>query len=238
MTERVSKYRELYSAFAGYRVTLPVAGCPCCVPMIRPEFFEHVTFVDLRPHDLDLFAWKAITTIGTVDDFKHFLPRILEVAAETPRSLTSLEVAFGKLDLAGWLDWPKAEIDAVRSFLDGFWSGRLEREGDEWTADTALAALGQCCPTLAPFLDRWTATASPLSVRHLAWFLIGNHESILESGRLANAHWEKRPTQEAEVVSWVASGLPRRFLEENDALVDGTYFDVPLREHLRTVLSG
>ncbi len=68
-----------------------------------------------------------------LDDYKHFLPRILELTAQghgclpgyTVSSLALCkpdpDVAFEQLADSGWRAWPEKEREAVQAFLESFW---------------------------------------------------------------------------------------------------------------------
>jgi len=70
---------DLYSVFKDYRLDSHVEGCPCCVTKNDKQLIEAKVLTELSPDDLNRFAFKAMTTWGTVEDFKHFLPRQREL---------------------------------------------------------------------------------------------------------------------------------------------------------------
>jgi hypothetical protein len=72
----------LYEAFALYprRTTLP-ANCNCCAPTVLPATFATVPLKEMSSSDfVDLFHLCPDHS-GDISDFKHFLPRWLELAA-------------------------------------------------------------------------------------------------------------------------------------------------------------
>jgi hypothetical protein len=71
----------LYAAFARYKLHHPVTGCPCCTSAEDDRRVQSKPMHQLEAADLERYAFKAVTTLGTVDDLKHFLPRLLELAA-------------------------------------------------------------------------------------------------------------------------------------------------------------
>ena len=73
---------NLYACFASYTVEHPIAGSPISV---RPEWQKKLGEKPLRELDaeiLDIYVMKATSTWGTEHDFKHFLPRLLELIAQ------------------------------------------------------------------------------------------------------------------------------------------------------------
>ena len=69
---------------------------------------------DLTWDKLTAFEGSAISTAGTVGDFKHFLPRIMELMVPTDGYGFDASIVAGKLRYAGWEHWAPDEIAAVR----------------------------------------------------------------------------------------------------------------------------
>jgi hypothetical protein len=70
---------NLYRAFARYSLRKHVEGCPCCVRERDKRALESKPLRQLASSDLGRYAFKAMTTWGNQDDFRHFLPRIFEL---------------------------------------------------------------------------------------------------------------------------------------------------------------
>ena len=69
---------------------------------------------DLTYDKLTAFEGSAISTAGTVGDFKHFLPRIMELMVPAEGDAFYPDIVAGKLRYTGWECWPPDEIAAVR----------------------------------------------------------------------------------------------------------------------------
>jgi len=69
---------EIYEAFRNYPLKDYIAGCPHCDLQARGEAFHVAPLDELSWQDLGVFLFKSMTTFGDRDDFKHFLPRIVE----------------------------------------------------------------------------------------------------------------------------------------------------------------
>jgi hypothetical protein len=81
--------------------------------------------------DLGIFSFRSLTSFGDDDDFRYFLPRLLELhvldhagAPYTPFML------FHKLSSARWTRWPADEVAAIRRFIDA-WKRALTAEARE-----------------------------------------------------------------------------------------------------------
>ncbi len=78
----------------------------------------------MESEDISHYSFKAMTTWGDVEDFKHFLPRLLELSATTGLAY-GYEVVLGKLEYAKWNEWEETEKDAIRAFLLAWWTESL-----------------------------------------------------------------------------------------------------------------
>ncbi|MEQ9501427.1 MAG: hypothetical protein RIT81_31445 [Deltaproteobacteria bacterium] len=140
----------LYDAFATYPLRATVPGCPHC-ELERAERALHARPLrELSWDDLGVFVFKAMTTFGEEEDFKHFLPRILELHARKPFAAKhDVDVVFGKLNYASSERWPDAERAAVRHFIDS-WTHELKAKGDQGDSPMILEELLSALTLLEP----------------------------------------------------------------------------------------
>jgi hypothetical protein len=90
--------------------------------------------------DLGIFAFKALTNFGDADDFRHFLPRLLELyVLDHSGAPHTLFMLFEKLNAATWTRWPGHEVAAIRRFIDAWkrvlTAQALESEQGAWELD-------------------------------------------------------------------------------------------------------
>lgn len=105
---------RLYQTFARFDSSLKtMAACSCCVTRDEVEALFSAPLAQLPPNRLQRYAFKAISTWGDENDFKHFLPRLLELALKNDLIGDSLAFGFEK---AGWPSWAEVEVEAVRAF--------------------------------------------------------------------------------------------------------------------------
>src|SRR5690242_13694260 len=109
MACNINQVEVLYQVFKPYRLGDHFVGCSHCVSAEWSRKLAETPLAALGVEDLDLYAFKAMTTWGEVDDFKHFLPRIFELALIEPEGFNFYEVLFGKLAYGNWHDWPSQE---------------------------------------------------------------------------------------------------------------------------------
>jgi hypothetical protein len=98
-----------YLAFAAARPD-DVRGCACCTTSQQLAAIVSAPREVLGAAELDFYARKAMTTVGTVADFRYYWPRLAELAL-TDEILTDTEVLFGKPLYGAHYTWPKAEQD-------------------------------------------------------------------------------------------------------------------------------
>ncbi len=115
---------ELYKVFSAYPFKSSMEGCPCCVSDTDKEAIHSKQLRDLSEENLSRYAFKAMTTWGDVDDFRHYLPRIFELCATT-EFIVDTFVVLGKLSYGNWRNWPIAEQVAVEAFLFKWWENAI-----------------------------------------------------------------------------------------------------------------
>lgn len=151
-----------------------------------------------------MYAFRAMTTVGDVDDFRHFLPRILELIAELP---ADREVVLSKLSYAKWTEWPAAEIEAVRTYLTKLWSWARRQPPDPYPNIPAeigswLCAIARAEEDLGPYLQAWIDDKEPAARDNLFRFIADAHQA-LEGADSPVAFWEDATDQWQQVKSWV-----------------------------------
>lgn len=112
MSELDDAIEHLYAVFRPYRAGR-VAGCPCCVSREEQQRLHSKRLRELAGDDLSAFAFSSLYTWGTLKDFKHFLPRMLELCA-TGELRTDPQTIYGKFVHEG--PWPAEERAALERF--------------------------------------------------------------------------------------------------------------------------
>ena len=207
---------NLYAVFGRYPLNPRMSRCDHCHSDEDQARLGSRPLRELDVEDLDDYAFSALTTWGEADDFKHFLPRLLELMAfgsERHQGFMAEETLFGKLREAEWSRWPPVERQAVGRYLDELWMEALSSFPGGRDVDALVCCLGQAVDDLAPFLDRWLETPSEAALRHLAGFVAANEESMRTRGVLWNAYWSGRPATMGQAMAWIASPSTRGALE-------------------------
>lgn len=61
----------------------------------------------MEVEDVQEYAAAALTTVGTREDFRYFLPRLLDLSVNS--ALVEPEVIAPKLKAADWLTWQSGQ---------------------------------------------------------------------------------------------------------------------------------
>ncbi|MER8863739.1 hypothetical protein NKI19_08450 [Mesorhizobium sp. M0751] len=128
--------------------------------------------------------------MGDVEDYKHFLPRILEQAIRQPEWMgTDPPIIAVRLKMANWLDWPSSERAAIRTLFVEAWTQSVQEHPDDvdaevWTCGAAILNLD--VPTM---LEKWLAEPSLNAAMQLAEFLAAHAASMFEDDINERAYW-------------------------------------------------
>ncbi|WP_232665081.1 hypothetical protein [Pseudonocardia sp. TRM90224] len=153
---------------------------------------------ELTDDELGPYAFSAVSTVGTADDFRYFVPRVLELVVTGACRYTDVEVVLGKLRYAGLPEWPGQQRAAVGTLLERFWDAVLSTYPATYPVDAVLCGIAAAVDDITPFLERWAGDATESAQLHLIEFEEENAD------RLVNAYWANRPDAKAIVASWLA----------------------------------
>jgi hypothetical protein len=199
MTELGEAVVGLYRTFARYPLRDTIDACPHC------GFDDSVLYAapmaQLDRDTLRHFAASALTTWGGVDDFKHFLPRILEILATEGFLYPDSEGLYGRMAHGSFGRWPADEVEAVRLFARAHWADTLSRYPSAEPAESVLCGILLLGEEIEPYLEHWErALATEPARRHLADFREANPGPLW----LANPYLgEGRPQEQARILQWL-----------------------------------
>jgi len=112
---------HLYEVFAVYETVDLAPSEPLCPADMRSmnetrEQLVRKVFAELTAFDLLDYYYLAIDHIGSVDDLRHFLPKLLEHMAMSPKLLEPAYLVT-LLRAARFTDWPLREQEAVVEYI-------------------------------------------------------------------------------------------------------------------------
>jgi hypothetical protein len=200
---------RLYSTFARYPFRSTIEGCPCCVSNEDKEKLHTKQLRLLEEDDISRYAFKAMTTWGDTDDFKHYLPRIFELLSTTDFIVDTF-VVLGKLKYGNWTNWEKDEQEAVRDFLFAWWTDLLKSKS--YFDKEAFVEIYKLIGEVDPLLARWPITFDDNSFKNYI-DLLHDYYSDLKNKRHVFKEVDKNATD--KLLQW---------LTENREIIERGFF--------------
>lgn len=223
----------LYVAFSGYPLPEDTMPCGCCHGPSANELLHGAPLRELQWKHLAGYSTEAIMVWGDLDCYKHFLPRIFELALTSGEwhKTPNPERVFGILRYGQWRTWPCQEQESVERMLRAVWEtvrSNLPIEGGYIDVDQWLCCISQCEDDLKPYLDQWTKDQSLSAAWALSCLILGstiaytnadtNHNHPVWEGEESRARieewsklphrgpfWDKCDAQYAQLQQWVKS---------------------------------
>lgn len=191
---------RLYDVFGRYRKSA-VAGCPCCVSEEAQARLHAKRLRELGGDALGGFAFSALNTWGTLTDFKHFLPRILELWARDAIG-ADLQIIYGKFVQDG--PWTDEEWDALEDYTAAVLASEILAARSR--AKEIIESAGVACMNTSRLLARPFADG-PLPERATALADL----VLWRTGPFGSFVWW---TDASAFDTWLHSGGPKQLLAE------------------------
>ena len=191
---------NLYTAFADYPIRDDTNACPCCHSPEDEKRLHRTSLRKLNLGDLEKYATDALFVWGNETDFKHFLPRIFELAVAHGEEFVHPQVVVNKLHHGDWRYWPDAEQRAVEHFFHALWRCILDGQPHEyygWQIEDWLCGIAQAVGDLSPYLNAWAAMETENARLNLAGFVADT--DFANPNCHATDYWEERAELFAEV---------------------------------------
>ncbi|PID88036.1 MAG: hypothetical protein CSB06_02095 [Bacteroidia bacterium] len=194
---------KLYKTFSKYPVKSKISGCPCCVTDIEQNKLHCKKLRELEDEDLSYYAFKAMTTFGDLNDFKHFLPRIFELTARRILTVDTF-VILGKLNYGEWKTWSKDEIESINTFLKTWWKNDINK-GDFFDVEIMIE-VNKLLHDLPSMLNDWNLEYETPGFRNYVE-LVENYYYDLKT---QNQVFKEFTENEIEIfLSWIESNSYR-----------------------------
>ena len=208
---------KLYAVFSNACQPTAIYACPCCISEEEINALLSKSLRDIEPSDLKNYADCAFGTVGDLEDFKYFLPRILEILAHhtdwwnlvvTESGIydyfTKPEVLFSKFKiLAEWKTWPENEKQAIINFLDAMLDELLHREKvTGWEIDSCICSLAMCVDDVIPYFQKLIEPQHKLKLREF----YSIHRESLEETKPLDFWWDEiEDNQQEIIIKWLLS---------------------------------
>ncbi len=219
-----------YEAFAAYPRPERIEASPVRNPAKILTTLSSAPLRSLTGEQIGPYAGWAITTVGSVVDYKHFLPRILEQAIRSPQWVgTQPQVIASRLKMAEWRTWPKFEQRAVLVVFQTAYSAALEQHPDDG-ADVSewLCGLASLAEDVRPLLDEWITVATGQSLLQLA-NLATQLPALASLDPHEQIYWaDVVPEIRAVIVAWLISPRVKAALARADGIGEDDMWRVSL----------
>lgn len=211
---------ELYEVFSAYAAPAVPSASAIGITEADLAALYGPALRDLRPHDVAKYARRALNTWGDTSEFRHFLPRLFELAAREPGSWCDVDLLIGKLQAAQWFEWPEVERSAVNGYLGALWAVTLMRFPAAPRAGEVLGGVALAGADLAPYLHRFREATSIAAARHVVDLIRDNQETLWRRGAVDPDFWG--PDAVDVVTRWLrapetAAALERAFFASEDS---------------------
>jgi hypothetical protein len=150
----------LYREFAA-PVPRVIEGCPCCLSSRGTDILLTTPLRDLTAQMLWRYVSGVFLTLGNERDFRYFLPRIFDIAANDPGKLPDTEIILDRLPRANWQGWRRFEREANEDFVNAWFERALVRDlayaADDWIGietESLLCGAAHAGLSITPWLDR------------------------------------------------------------------------------------
>jgi len=190
---------SVYRAFSDVTRPPSIKGCPCCLTEKQICILLAKPLRVLSPDELTNYAESVLLTVGAIEDFIYFLPRILEILVTDSDWWPNPEVVLRRMKEAGFQEWPAGRKLSVLSCFKEIISELLSREGDGYELDSWICALGNLQTDLGSYLQKIVANPPRL----IEYYEVNSQP--LTFGRLNNSFWNEAIAAEKTVVEWFKS---------------------------------
>ncbi len=174
------RINNIYEVFAKYTLNGKLDACPCgCISEKDEKKIYAKKLKELTENDLTYYARKAMTTWGNVFDYKHFLPKILEIYSQKENSgLIDLGVIYNKLEYGNWKEWEEEEQIIIMNFIKNSWIESVNQKlNDDIYSDLA---------DFSRFLNEeeliglWNYPTNKIALRNFVSYFYGNGNYFID----------------------------------------------------------
>jgi hypothetical protein len=111
---------EGYKLFSGYKITGNLDVCSCCVSEEEQAELIKTPLERVSQEVLSVYNNSAMAEVININEFKYFLPRILELIAEFKFPSHSVEITLSRIGYISLENWSEEEVVFLRKFMESF----------------------------------------------------------------------------------------------------------------------
>ncbi|MEN3538703.1 hypothetical protein AAH991_26570 [Microbispora sp. ZYX-F-249] len=161
----------LYAAFSRYPLPVKTEVCDHCVSDEEVRATRAAPLRMLTASALQPYAWNGLYTWGDVEEFKHYLPRLLELLILEELDEVHASGLMLRLGVR-WRTWMKTEQEAVIGTVRAWWRHTLNHYPRDVDVMMMIEIVADSLELdLAPYLAEWESNTTEAAARHMAWFM-------------------------------------------------------------------
>lgn len=196
---------ELYAAFSRVPKPQHIDGCECCADEDDLRRLLSFPVREIPPDVLSPYAASALLTVGSVEDYLFFIPRILHVHVIDGSFWPDPAITGRAISQTNPGDWPEPRRNALISFFGNVVRHSLDPDRhhqiDDWLCTIANTGL----PT-----STYLSDISQSQDAVLAYF--NENAAQLPQRKLSNSFWELPNSGHDEIVDWFYSTNIRKII--------------------------
>ncbi len=188
-TELQDIVSKSYQVFKKYKATIPLDACTeCCLTKNQESELVSLSVQNIPFELLYDYNTAAKTKKPSIHEFKHFLPRFLELTAELKFLHHSDELVLSRFHYYDKSEWTNEEQEIMQGFGQAYFSQcltiyplpELER------IDSILIMLSETKINIEPLLAGWTGFQSKESVLHFKDLVLRGFKSNKQNELASN----------------------------------------------------
>jgi hypothetical protein len=181
-----------------------------CDHCFGPEEIERIRTTplhELGDPEISQVASDAVYTLGNDRDFRHFLPRLIEVTVENSTSCEA-DWIFKRLPYVKAENWPGEERRAIERYFVAQFEAVLRGPpsplaGDVWNVAELLRYASLAAIPLRPMLDSWRGRRDEFARRNLLWFLSESNSLPPDGPKLLTSGCWDEGVSRFEIRDWL-----------------------------------
>ena len=172
MTEELRQaIKKSYSVFSKYQAKLPLDVCTdCCMTVDQTRELVNMSTQQIPFKLLYEYNTAAKSVLPKIEEFKHFLPRFLELTAELQFLHHSAELVLSRFEYYSIGEWTQEERETIQCYANELFKYLLtvyplpELE----TIDSLIIMLYKAQVNIKEVLKNWSTIETRSSVLHLS----------------------------------------------------------------------
>ncbi|MEM7424740.1 MAG: hypothetical protein AAF441_01500 [Pseudomonadota bacterium] len=193
-----------YVTFGSYTVSRPLDVCTaCCVVPEQERLLLNPRVREIPFRTLDIWNHAAKPHEPSLAEFKHFLPRFLEMVASFEFSSISVELSLRSFQYYRDTDWTEAERKIISAFAQAYFRHCLSLyppPGYAFRIDELLLMLWPAPIEFDALLRCWEETDTIEATSHFAEFVL---QGLKNAPELDYENAFAGPDFKARLVDWV-----------------------------------